>query len=94
MANDFAVRKHPLFHLVRAQVHLSNGETEAAVKALEEAMKIPGIRPTGQSCDRTLRVEDSACRPADTVLSSVGTRVIVSFSLASLLPREADERRA
>jgi tetratricopeptide repeat protein 21B len=47
MANDFAVRKHPLFHLVRAQVHLSNGETEAAVKALEEAMKIPGIRTIG-----------------------------------------------
>jgi tetratricopeptide repeat protein 21B len=47
MANDFAVRKHPLYHLVRAQVHLSNGETEAAVKALEEAMKIPGIRTVG-----------------------------------------------
>ena len=81
MANDFAVRKHPLFHLVRAQVHLSNGETEAAVKALEEAMKIPGIRPTGQSCDRTLRVEDSACRPTDTAPVFCGNsshRIILS----------------
>lgn len=44
LAHDFSVRNHPLYHLVKAQVLASAGEVDPAVKVLEAAMELPGVK--------------------------------------------------
>uniref|UniRef100_A0A7S2HRG3 Tetratricopeptide repeat protein 21B n=1 Tax=Zooxanthella nutricula TaxID=1333877 RepID=A0A7S2HRG3_9DINO len=47
LSHDFSVRNHPLYHLVKAQVLSSAGEYEPAVKVLEAAMELPGVKTVG-----------------------------------------------
>jgi len=48
-SQDFSVGNHPLFHLVKAQVLASAGDVEPAVKVLEAAMELPGVRTVGSA---------------------------------------------
>ncbi|CEL95321.1 unnamed protein product [Vitrella brassicaformis CCMP3155] len=47
LSHDFTVRQQPIFHLLKAQVHSSAGDDEQAIRILEEAMQLPGIKTVG-----------------------------------------------
>lgn len=66
LSHDFSVRNHPLYALVKAQVLASSAELEPAVKVLENAMELPGVKTVGtdarqpQNKTVTLTAQDRA----------------------------------
>lgn len=44
VACDFGIRKTPLYHLVKADIHSRDGEHSAALELLETAVHLPGVR--------------------------------------------------
>eukprot|EP00933_Yihiella_yeosuensis_P014694 TRINITY_DN13064_c0_g5_i1.p1 TRINITY_DN13064_c0_g5~~TRINITY_DN13064_c0_g5_i1.p1 ORF type:complete len:1194 (-),score=308.92 TRINITY_DN13064_c0_g5_i1:80-3229(-) len=78
LSHDFSVRNHPLYHLVKAQVLFSSGETEPAAKVLEAAMSLPGVKTVGTD----------AKQPANkTVTLSVSDRAAIFTLLVTLLTK-------
>jgi len=49
LSHDFSVRNHPLYHLVKAQVHNAAGELPEAAKILKAAMELPGVKTIGSA---------------------------------------------
>ena len=47
------MREHPLYHLIKAHIHKKQGETEEAIKTLQMAMSLPGVKSSsGNNCTR------------------------------------------
>ena len=50
--HDFAyliqVRDHPLYHLIKARIQKKQGENEDAVRTLQLAMALPGVKGDGK----------------------------------------------
>jgi tetratricopeptide repeat protein 21B len=44
LSHSFEVRDSPLYHLIKARVHEQLGENEEALKMLESAMLLPGVK--------------------------------------------------
>lgn len=78
LSHDFSVRNHPLYHLVKAQVLSSAGEYEPAVKVLEAAMELPGVKTVGT---------DSRPATNKTVMLSVADRASLLTLLVGLLTK-------
>nr|XP_033800547.1 tetratricopeptide repeat protein 21B [Geotrypetes seraphini] len=49
LSYSFEVREHPLYHLIRAQTQKRMGEVSEAIKTLQMAMSLPGMKRTGTS---------------------------------------------
>merc|ERR1719478_1320305 len=49
LSHDFTVRNHPLYSLVKAQVLVAASELDHAVKVLESAMDLPGVKTVGSN---------------------------------------------
>eukprot|EP00406_Dinophysis_acuminata_P039023 CAMPEP_0179375406 /NCGR_PEP_ID=MMETSP0797-20121207/87788_1 /TAXON_ID=47934 /ORGANISM="Dinophysis acuminata, Strain DAEP01" /LENGTH=1226 /DNA_ID=CAMNT_0021091415 /DNA_START=14 /DNA_END=3695 /DNA_ORIENTATION=- len=78
LSHDFSVRNHPLYALVKAQVLSSSGELEPAVKVLESAMELPGVKAVG----------GNAKQPQNKmVMLSVADRAALFTLLISLLTK-------
>ena len=45
IANNFQVREHPLFMLVKGEIELKNNDKETALATLETAFNLPGAKP-------------------------------------------------
>eukprot|EP00443_Scrippsiella_acuminata_P048484 CAMPEP_0115266888 /NCGR_PEP_ID=MMETSP0270-20121206/51703_1 /TAXON_ID=71861 /ORGANISM="Scrippsiella trochoidea, Strain CCMP3099" /LENGTH=1292 /DNA_ID=CAMNT_0002683005 /DNA_START=234 /DNA_END=4112 /DNA_ORIENTATION=- len=78
LSHDFSVRNHPLYHLVKAQVLSSAGEYEPAVKVLEAAMELPGVKTVGS---------DTKQPHNKTVMLSVADRAALLTLLVGLLTK-------
>lgn len=74
LSHNFEVRDHPLYHLIKARIQKKQGENEEAVKTLQIAMALPGVKG-GKSGSAGSR------RPAKIVIS-VNDRVSVFLELA------------
>ncbi|EMP38709.1 Tetratricopeptide repeat protein 21B [Chelonia mydas] len=46
LSYNFEVREHPLYHLIKAQTQKKMGEIPEAIKTLQMAMSLPGMRGT------------------------------------------------
>ncbi|XP_053120307.1 tetratricopeptide repeat protein 21B isoform X2 [Hemicordylus capensis] len=44
LSYNFEVREHPLYHLIKAQAQIKMGEIAEAIKTLQMAMNLPGMR--------------------------------------------------
>ena len=44
MAHLIQVRDHPLYHLIKARIQKKQGENEEAVRTLQMAMALPGVK--------------------------------------------------
>ncbi|XP_074652535.1 tetratricopeptide repeat protein 21B-like [Tubulanus polymorphus] len=44
LSHRFEVREHPLYHLIKARIQKKMNENEEAVKTLQSAMSLPGVR--------------------------------------------------
>lgn len=79
LSHDFRVQKHPLFHLVKAQIMASSGEVETAVSVLQQAMNLPGVRTMGPNAQP---------QPTHTlVMLTVSDRASIFTLLISLLTK-------
>jgi len=78
LSHDFSVRNHPLYALVKAQVLVSSAELEPAVKVLENAMEMPGVKTVGT---------DVRQQQNKTVVLSVQDRASLFTLLVSVLTR-------
>ncbi|XP_006124853.2 tetratricopeptide repeat protein 21B isoform X3 [Pelodiscus sinensis] len=47
LSYNFEVREHPLYHLIKAQTQKKMGEISEAIKTLQMAMSLPGMRRSG-----------------------------------------------
>mmetsp|Transcript_72654 Transcript_72654/g.187410 ORF Transcript_72654/g.187410 Transcript_72654/m.187410 type:complete len:1345 (-) Transcript_72654:48-4082(-) len=77
-SQDFSVGNHPLFHLVKAQVLSSAGDVEPAVKVLETAMELPGVKTVGT---------DNKAPHHKTVMLGVADRAALLTLLVQLLTK-------
>merc|ERR1719356_509851 len=78
LSHDFSVRNHPLYALVMAQVLVSSAELEPAVKVLENAMEMPGVKTVGT---------DVRQQQNKTVVLTVQDRASLFTLLVSLLTK-------
>ncbi|XP_060575597.1 tetratricopeptide repeat protein 21B-like isoform X3 [Ruditapes philippinarum] len=74
LSHNFEVRDHPLYHLIKARIQKKQGDNEEAVRTLQMAMSLPGIKGNkpGSAASR---------RPAKTTIG-VNDRVSVYLELA------------
>uniref|UniRef100_A0A4W5LJJ5 Tetratricopeptide repeat domain 21B n=1 Tax=Hucho hucho TaxID=62062 RepID=A0A4W5LJJ5_9TELE len=49
LSHNFAVREHPVYHLIKAQAQKKMGELQEAIQTLQMAMILPGVRRAGAS---------------------------------------------
>ncbi|XP_048342203.1 tetratricopeptide repeat protein 21B isoform X2 [Sphaerodactylus townsendi] len=49
LSYHFEIREHPLYHLIKAQAQKKMGETAEAIKTLQMAMNLPGMRRAAAS---------------------------------------------
>ncbi|XP_064419793.1 tetratricopeptide repeat protein 21B [Latimeria chalumnae] len=49
LSYNFEVREHPVYHLIKAQIQKKMGESQEAIKTLQMAMSLPGMRKVGSS---------------------------------------------
>ena len=47
LSYNFEVRDHPLYHLIKARINKKQGDNEEAVRTLQLAMTLPGVRQVG-----------------------------------------------
>lgn len=78
LAGDFTVRSSPVYHLARAQALKHSGSLEEAREALEEALRLPGVR------DRTT--------PSDTLSLTARDRAAIFLELADIASAQGDMR--
>lgn len=45
------VRDHPLYHLIKARILKKSGDSAEAVKTLQMAMTLPGVKAAGECCE-------------------------------------------
>lgn len=45
---DWQVRDHPLYHLIKARILKKSGDSTEAVKTLQMAMVLPGVKTSGK----------------------------------------------
>lgn len=45
---DWQVRDHPLYHLIKARILKKSGDSAEAVKTLQMAMVLPGVKTSGE----------------------------------------------
>ncbi|XP_042302110.1 tetratricopeptide repeat protein 21B isoform X2 [Sceloporus undulatus] len=58
LSYNFEVREHPVYHLIKAQAQIKMGEIAEAVKTLQMAMNLPGMRNTASSSkSKTKKIE-------------------------------------
>ena len=60
------VRDHPLYHLIKARICKKQGDNEGAVKTLQTAMQLPGIRGTHTHTDRYTQTQTNTDRRTHT----------------------------
>ncbi|CAH1774388.1 unnamed protein product [Owenia fusiformis] len=48
LSYNFEVRDHPIYNLIKARIHRKQGENEEAVKTLQMAMALPGIKKSSR----------------------------------------------
>uniref|UniRef100_A0A8D0L119 Tetratricopeptide repeat domain 21B n=1 Tax=Sphenodon punctatus TaxID=8508 RepID=A0A8D0L119_SPHPU len=61
LSYNFEVREHPLYHLIKAQAQKKMGEISEAIKTLQMAMSLPGMkRSTSSSKSKAKRIEVDA----------------------------------
>jgi tetratricopeptide repeat protein 21B len=80
LSHDFSVRNHPLYALVKAQVLSSAGEVEPAVKVLEAAMELPGVKSV--SSNDTKQTQSNKM-----VMLSIADRASIFTLLVGLLTK-------
>lgn len=79
LSHDFRVQKHPLYHLVKAQVLVASGEVEPAINVLQQAMNLPGVRTVGT---------DARQQPQNTmVMLTMADRASIFTLLISMLTK-------
>ncbi|XP_030344690.1 tetratricopeptide repeat protein 21B isoform X2 [Strigops habroptila] len=58
LSYNFEVREHPIYHLIKAQTQKKMGELSEAIKTLQMAKNLPGMRkPTASSKTKGKRIE-------------------------------------
>ncbi|KAH0621443.1 hypothetical protein JD844_022770 [Phrynosoma platyrhinos] len=58
LSYNFEVREHPVYHLIKAQAQIKMGEIAEAVKTLQMAMNLPGMRNIASSSkSKTKKIE-------------------------------------
>ncbi|XP_061464567.1 tetratricopeptide repeat protein 21B [Rhineura floridana] len=58
LSYNFEVREHPVYHLIKSQAQIKMGEIAEAIKTLQMAMILPGMRgATSSSKSRTKKIE-------------------------------------
>ncbi|XP_053264599.1 tetratricopeptide repeat protein 21B isoform X3 [Podarcis raffonei] len=58
LSYNFEVREHPVYHLIKARAQIKMGEIAEAVKTLQMAMNLPGMRAAAPSSkSKTKRIE-------------------------------------
>uniref|UniRef100_A0A663ESB3 Tetratricopeptide repeat protein 21B n=1 Tax=Aquila chrysaetos chrysaetos TaxID=223781 RepID=A0A663ESB3_AQUCH len=61
LSYNFEVREHPVYHLIKAQTQKKMGELSEAIKTLQMAKNLPGMRkPTASSKTKGKRIEIDA----------------------------------
>uniref|UniRef100_A0A8B9P2D9 Tetratricopeptide repeat domain 21B n=1 Tax=Apteryx owenii TaxID=8824 RepID=A0A8B9P2D9_APTOW len=61
LSYNFEVREHPVYHLIKAQTQKKMGELSEAIKTLQMARNLPGMRkPTASSKAKAKRIEIDA----------------------------------
>eukprot|EP00929_Paragymnodinium_shiwhaense_P082600 TRINITY_DN4361_c0_g1_i1.p1 TRINITY_DN4361_c0_g1~~TRINITY_DN4361_c0_g1_i1.p1 ORF type:complete len:1382 (-),score=431.24 TRINITY_DN4361_c0_g1_i1:166-3750(-) len=81
LSHDFTVRNHPLYSLVKAQVLVAASELDHAVKVLEAAMDLPGVKTVGTNN------KAKAAPSTSMVQLSVSDRASIFTLLVSLLTK-------
>ncbi|NXO03695.1 TT21B protein, partial [Rhinopomastus cyanomelas] len=72
LSNNFEVREHPVYHLIKAQIQKNMGKLSEAVKTLQMAKNLPGMRkPTTSSKPKGKRIEIDASERASVFLALV-----------------------
>ncbi len=46
LSHSFEIKSTPQFYLVKARIHEQLGEYEEGLKMLENALELPGVRPS------------------------------------------------
>ncbi|XP_041939131.1 tetratricopeptide repeat protein 21B [Alosa sapidissima] len=64
LSHNFEVREHPMYHLIKAQAQRKLGELQEAIKTLQMAMGLPGVRRVGSHKAKGKRMD---LGPADCV---------------------------
>ncbi|XP_062313935.1 tetratricopeptide repeat protein 21B [Osmerus eperlanus] len=49
LSHNFEVREHPVYHLIKAQTQKKSGQLTEAIRTLQMAMLLPGVRKAGAS---------------------------------------------
>uniref|UniRef100_A0A8C5SQZ9 Tetratricopeptide repeat domain 21B n=1 Tax=Laticauda laticaudata TaxID=8630 RepID=A0A8C5SQZ9_LATLA len=58
LSYNFQIREHPVYHLVKAQAQIKMGEIAEAIKTLQMAMNLPGMRTsTLSSKSKTIEID-------------------------------------
>uniref|UniRef100_A0A670YJJ1 Tetratricopeptide repeat protein 21B n=1 Tax=Pseudonaja textilis TaxID=8673 RepID=A0A670YJJ1_PSETE len=58
LSYNFQIREHPVYHLVKAQAQIKMGEIAEAIKTLQMAMNLPGMRTsTPSSKSKTIEID-------------------------------------
>ncbi|XP_034282528.1 tetratricopeptide repeat protein 21B isoform X4 [Pantherophis guttatus] len=58
LSYNFQIREHPVYHLVKAQAQIKMGEIAEAIKTLQMAMNLPGMRTsTSSSKSKTIEID-------------------------------------
>jgi tetratricopeptide repeat protein 21B len=48
LSHHFEVREHPTYHLIKAIIQKNSGQYDEAIKTLQTAMQLPGVKKTGK----------------------------------------------
>ncbi|EGD75688.1 hypothetical protein PTSG_12640 [Salpingoeca rosetta] len=75
LSYNFEIRDLPLYHVLQARIHLAEDKTTDALKSMQAAMKIPGVRKVVQNTKTSRPVKRSA---------PVTDRVTVFLTLADV----------
>ncbi|ELU05036.1 hypothetical protein CAPTEDRAFT_159405 [Capitella teleta] len=75
LSYDFEIKEHPLYHLIKARILKKQGDTADAVKTLQIAMALPGVRNQSQTGTAALKQKKA-------IKIGVNDRVSVYLELA------------
>uniref|UniRef100_A0A6J0TFY9 Tetratricopeptide repeat protein 21B n=1 Tax=Pogona vitticeps TaxID=103695 RepID=A0A6J0TFY9_9SAUR len=57
LSYNFEVREHPVYHLIKAKAQIKMGEIAEAIKTLQMAMNLPGMRSVPSSKSKMKKIE-------------------------------------
>eukprot|EP00043_Microstomoeca_roanoka_P026514 m.11852 g.11852 ORF g.11852 m.11852 type:complete len:1331 (-) comp6680_c0_seq1:160-4152(-) len=75
LSYNFEIRDMPMYHVIQARIHQAEGKSGEALKSMQAAMKLPGIRKIVQAAKTNRPVKKAV---------ALGDRVTVYLTLAEI----------